>query len=161
MTAARLARRRGVGFLWFSLVALPFIFFAMTLSMDVTRLYLGARQVSNAADAAALAGAYQFVDAGIGRAELNIPLAQDAARDTLRASIDAGVTRSVVVTSVRVAATDTAVAVSVDYDVRPISPLSAIFTGLILDGSSTITRTAEVCIPGVTYATGGLCVRPQ
>ena len=77
-TARSARRRRGVGYIWFCLVGLPFIFFAGGMGVDVSRSIVVHREVYLAAESAALAGSWQISVGG----QLDANQAAQVANDT-------------------------------------------------------------------------------
>lgn len=154
---------RGVGFLFFVLFGLLPIFFAGVLSFDLSRSYLARRQVQTAAEAAAVAGAQQYLN---NTYALDQPRARTITVETLTRAVGAGVTYlSTPGTSViKVTNLNTSVQpiwqveVTVNYRVdglvfsRALSTLTNAASGRsgYYDGS--ITRRAVVCT-GQSYQT--------
>jgi Flp pilus assembly protein TadG len=79
----------GVTVIYFALIALPALWFGAALSVDLTRVIIANHEIAVAAEAAALAGAYQFQP---GEDYLNTAQAQAVATQTFCAAQAAGVT---------------------------------------------------------------------
>lgn len=167
-------RRRAAGFIWFLLVALPFLLFASVLAVDTTEAIIAHQEVTNLAQAAALAGSEQYV---AGQTYLNAAQAQTAADQTWAmgrghtlSSLQAaplvlpGANVTVTALSQSGSSQPTEVQVTVRYKVRGL-----IFTLLLthLLGASTISPvytaqgSAFVCVPNSPGPTGGFCTQPQ
>lgn len=159
MTARSVRRRRGAGFLTFTLIGMPMIFCAMMLGLDLTRFYMLKTRVNSAATASAQAGAFQFQS---GLATLDAYQAEIAARDTWIAAQNQGATGGIPATPIQIAVGAQSVTVTVEYRLEPVTPLGFIAAGLSDTGSTVrVERTAWVCVPGETLVTGGLCTRPD
>lgn len=172
--------RRGVAFIYFSLLAIPSFFFGAGLACDFTRIIIANRQMSNASQAAALAGAEQFQKDTNG---LNKQAAINAAVDTFcRAMSDGGVRYStpsgsstpcigvsmrtapitVTVTNASGGPTGplTLVTVTANYKINGLT-FTSWFTGSHSMQPKPIVHTARVCIPNdPTGPTHGMCAGP-
>lgn len=149
--------RRGVGFLWFCLVALPALMFSAGMSVDVTRIIAANREVGGVAEAVAVAGAHQFHPT---KAELADPgTVRGTGMSLWTFAQESGVLAMADDPRVDISSTTTEVTVVVDYNVTGL-----VFLSWFQDGTKKlpyrVIRTAEVCIPGVTTGTGGFCTRP-
>lgn len=154
----RTVRRRGVGFLFFTLVAIPVIFFAMYVAFDASRYFYVGREVRNAAEAAALAGSYQFTYGGT---TLVRDAARNAARDTVNQALSAGAMRGATQVQPQIAVGEDSVTVTIDYQVAEVTPFGRLFNAAAPDLISfSVTEVAYVCIPGLTPTTDGYCTRP-
>ena len=175
-------RRRAVAFLYFTIVAMPLIFFSAAAAVDFTRIIIAAREVSNATAAAALAGAWQME---AGQASVNPTDATTAAVETYCAAERAGAThlsspvgpartcagggRAAVTVTLRdyrataggyTAGGYTTVEVTSRYRVDDLIFFSYFGGGSAFEGPP-VTRSASVCVPGDTDgATQGFCQRP-
>lgn len=161
---------RGVAFLWTIVIAMPLMFFGLSMAVDFTRIILANREVSAATYAAALAGAYEF---NSGQDTINLTRASAAARETLCVSFQQGAVKDAVpgeraraacagggsiAASVRLP-TESSVEVTSSYRVD----------GLLLmkyfgysEEDTVIRRTAAVCNPSdPSGPTAGYCTRPQ
>ena len=154
--------RRGAMLIWFVLVVLPILFFAMALSTEVSTTLIANRSVRLSAESAAVAGAHQFnVAAGDGR--LNTVLAERAAFETFSEAYSADAVRGVELVSHRARATTTWVEYTVTYrmeNARLLNWLGSDGVGLV-----TITERAEICRVGdastAAADTGNVCQRPE
>lgn len=155
-------RRRGVGLLFFALVTLPVAMLCLTLSVDFTRMFLAARQVTSAAESAALAGAYQTTP---GTSTLDESLAESIAEETFTVAGDSGVYHLASNSEPEITATTSRVTVAVTYDVAGL-----LFAGWFMDGNSetfNIERHADVCVPATSgtvdapLGSPGYCTRPE
>lgn len=170
---------RGVALTYFALIGMPTLFFGAGMAVDFTRIIISARQVSNAAQAAALAGAQQFT---VNDASINVPRAVSAATETYCLAKSAGALSlssngtsgaracpgalagqqaTIVVKPMRV---PDGAAVGVDVTAR-YRVTDLLFAGFFTDPNagpdSSVTRTATLCIPGVaTGPTNGYCAHP-
>lgn len=153
--------------LFFVMIALPLLLLGSMLAGDVTYIVKTHREVSNATEAAAVAGAFQFQpgstllvrtgsDSYSAAAHRLLERAQE--NRTVNVDIEADVDIEVnPYGGERVIVTST-------YTLRPYgfyAALNAFFGG---DDNGvrtyTVVRTADVCIPGVYSPTGGSCTRP-
>lgn len=154
----RVRVRRGVGFLFFSLVALPCILLALVLSFDATRAYLSAREARNAATESAIAGSYQFQENTF---TLNQPQARSEASATLAEAQRVGAMKHVSNIRPQVVTSATSVTVTVTFGLRGLSPLGALVSNVAFGGDFTVSATADICTPGSYGPTGGSCTRPE
>jgi Flp pilus assembly protein TadG len=159
----RTVRRRGIGFLWFALVVVPFFFAGSALAFDGSRLLLAKREASNAAQAAAVAAATQF-SAAPGREDTVTPAsARTAALETIIHARDTGALRVAQVnpaqTVTLISADATQVTVTVEFRVTGMA-----FLGYFVSGgqstSARVSSTAFVCIPDTRGVDGRFCRRP-
>lgn len=154
--ARRHAPAKAVGAVWFTIVALPVMFFAAGLAIDFTRLIVASHEVVTVANAAALGGAQEFTP---GDSTLDEPAAESAAQATFEQSRADGVLRLTSSATAAVDTTSSSVTVAVSYHINDL-----LFIRYFLgsgDFANTISRTASVCVPGqVTGPTGGFCTRP-
>lgn len=152
--------------LFFVMVALPLLLVGGMLAGDISFMVKTNREVSNATEAAAVAGAFQFqggstlLDRNRSRAAAQSLMARAEANGSVRVATDVNVDFEVnPYGSERVIVTTT-------YTLRPYGFYAALdaFFGTGDDGARTYTvvRTADVCIPGVAgyTPTGGSCTRP-
>lgn len=159
--------------IWFLGITLPTAFFGGILAVDVSKILIEHRKVSNAVEAAALAGAAQL--------EPNTyTIDTDEASEKVRYMLDEAQIGAVPVFKSRPTATNvsfedaypgdgrtgvTRVTVRVDYDMDLIFyPLLQAVLGDSPDktGSYSVTRSADVCIPGEYGLTvDSSCTRPQ
>ena len=158
-----LPHRRGVGFIWFALVVVPFFFAGSALAFDVSRLLLAHREATNVAQAAAVAAATQF-SLTPGAEDTVVPAsARLAAREVVTHAADQGALRVAVVDlaslDTRVGEANTRVTVSMRFEVRGL-----VFIGFFVDGGRSSTaeasQTAFVCVPDVRGVDGVYCRRP-
>lgn len=164
------SRRRGAAFLFFLLVALPLMTFGSVLAIDVTRMIVAAREASNVTEAAAVAGAQQFrpnywsLDTARARqmAESSVDFSTQPDVGAMNSEVNR---RVAVVSRPNSSYEGERVTVTVDYTVRGLvfMPLLSLLTSSDNDATSmefSVTRSADVCIPGRYDPTGGSCVRP-
>lgn len=157
-------RRRGAMMIWFILIALPLMFFALSMATEVSKTLIVNRQVRHAAESSAVAGAFQFRSNGVNDftadGSLDVSAARNAASQTFTAARNAGAVRGADIQNVTVIATATDVVVNVRYEIegnRLLAWLSGDEIGVI-----NISERAVVCVPGVTSnSTGGNCQRPD
>ncbi|MGZ4639142.1 MAG: pilus assembly protein TadG-related protein [Actinomycetes bacterium] len=182
LSRGRWRSARGAGFIWFTLIALPFAMLSLALSTDFTRSVMVGHQMRNVADAAAVAAAWQIQP---GTAVLDEDRATAAALDTVCAYT--GQVAGVEASPEHVTETDgcahgmsadvvfddendpsngygtgyRSVTVTVYYSI-PNLIFPAYFGGFDNAFSDVMAqKTAVVCIPGDTSNfTGGNCVRP-
>lgn len=139
--------------------------FGAMLAIDMTRIIIVARQASNAAEAAAVAGAQQYQP---GRIALESGRARNVARESLIRSHAVGAVDAEMVSTPQVVVSSNSygserVTVTYRYEIPGLvilPVLNAITdsdTGL---GTFEVTREADVCVPGQYTPTGGSCVRP-
>ena len=178
----RTSYRHGVGFIWFTLIAMPVLLLAMAFSADFTRIIMTGHAMSNATDAAAIAAAWEFQP---GTLVLDRSRATRAARETFCAAAgqvggqeavperssaeDCDEPISVDVTFSDYTSADTAtrpgrgyttVAVTGRYQVTG-TIFFAYFGGDREFEAPPVTQRASVCLPGdATNYTGGFCARP-
>jgi Flp pilus assembly protein TadG len=166
--------RSGSVLLWFMVISLPIAFFVCSETVDLSRVYLVHREVSNAAFSAAEAGAQDITNDGV---TLVLPAtganhcgsgsdpAGSDAYDVTNATwarelvVDA-VPADAHVTSIAVCVAqpgDNEVAVTVNYQVRGL--IFGANSGVNEAGANySVTATAFVCIPGQTnLPTQGYC----
>lgn len=168
-SAALRAGKRGAAFVWFCLVAIPVLFFALAMAVDFTRVILAGRQVGTATQAAAIAGAYQFKP---GVAELDTGAAASVAADTYCWSAEVGGTPLVRTDStdscsgakasarLEVLATSSSVRVTAHYQVKGLLVMDFFTSGGYHPPE--VTREATICSSqDPTGPTGGNCYRPQ
>lgn len=155
--------------MWFLLVALPLVTFGSVLAVDITKMVVSAREASNVTEAAAVAGAQQLQqntwvldrEAAVRVAERTVHYAED-----VRAMRSRVVGAAASVSRPHGDYAGERVTVTVDYEVRGLvfMPLLRALTRNTDDYDDasrfTVTRTADVCIPGRYDLTGGSCVRP-
>lgn len=153
--------------LFFVMIALPMLLLGSTLAGDITYMVKTNREVSNATEAAAVAGAFQFqpgstllvrTGANSYNAAAQRLIAEAESNGSVSVDIDATVDIEVnPYGGERVIVTST-------YTLRPFgfyAALEAFFGGDDAGGRTyTVVRTADVCIPGVYSPTGGACARP-
>lgn len=185
MLTARRRGRRGAAMLWFLLIALPILLLSAGLATEVTRVIIANRQVSNATEAAAVAGAQQFRYVDITPCayqpcrrytlDLDVPRAQLYAAYTILngAKKDDGFNTMSSATQISVSTPQVLpfggvqqVSVSTSYTVKGLVFLTAA-ARLLGDtapnvGRYTVTRTATVCASSkpVANSTNGFCTRP-
>lgn len=174
---------RGVAFLYFTVVVIPVVFLSAALAVDFTRIIIAARETSNAAAAAALAGAWQMED---GVAALNASKSTAAAVETFCYAQRVGATHlaqpagsgghtcsgggraDITVTLKDYKATNggltaggyTTVEVTARHKVPDLVFFNFFGAGRSFTANP-ITRSASVCVPGDTAgATQGNCQRP-
>lgn len=164
----------GVTFLYFVLLAVPVFFFGSALAVDFTKAVIAARQVANATQAAALAGAQQY---RFGEATVDLAAAKAAAADTFCTAqanrqmayatgigsglscSDGSVAHISVTGSGGSGNAVTLVTVTAQYQVDGM--LFTRFFGESAYVANPITRSAAVCVPGQAGGpTGGYCARP-
>jgi Flp pilus assembly protein TadG len=133
------------------LVGIPLLFIGAGMAVDFTRVVVAARQVSNATEASALAGAFQFQP---GKAQLDLPQARSIALDTYTRAQQAGQMPLASNQSTAVSASATQVTVTTTYDVPALGFLH--YFGVQFHGLQ-ISRTAYVCLAGTTSSE---CARP-
>lgn len=173
---------RGVAFLYFTLVVIPIVFFSAAAAVDFTRIIIAGRETSNAAAAAALAGAWQMEDSV---AAVNSSEAVSAAVETYCYAQQVGATHlaepagagqacsgggradiSVELKDFRTtngglnAGGFTTVEVTARYKVPNLVFFSFFGAGRSFEANP-VTRSASICVPGdATGATQGNCQRP-
>lgn len=168
LPGGRVRRRAGALFVWFMTVGLLIMSFGFFLAMDATRMIVAARQMSNATEAAAVAGAQQFQQ---GRFALDTARADTAAKASIRKAVDERSVLSNVHGDAHVTVSPIPgysgqrVRVSVDYSIDGLvmMPVVHYLTGSGKSENSvtyTMVREADVCLPGQYTPTGGSCVRP-
>lgn len=152
-------QRRAVATLYFVLIGLPFLFFGGGLAVDFTRYVVGARQVSNAAEAAAQAGALQFRDFEIAIDESQ---GRAMALEAFNHSVAAGQTRIAIINDVysEVDYSGTTVSVTVTYQIPTLGFLNLFLPGAGAE-SLVVFRQAELCLADQTVYTSGYCARPS
>lgn len=159
---------RGVGFVWFALIAMPVLLFSAGLSVDLTRIIVAGREASNLTSAAAIAGAYEFetgeayLNPGRARAEALATWEMGSSsangdRNNAVALLDDSQTKLEI--SFDNLTQPTEVIVTTNYSIDGL-----LFTGFFgadnnVDGS--VEKTAKVCIPGDNDFTEGFCTRPR
>lgn len=160
---------RGVAFMWTILIAMPLMFFGLSMAVDFTRVILAGREMRTATHAAALAGAYQFQP---GRAELDRAAARFAARETMCVSQQFGVKNAVAASAGGSPCGPGFSSVSMTMTFPTASTMQVTtryrVDGLLLlkyfdgeDSEYSVTRTAAVCDPRDSSGpTAGYCVRP-
>lgn len=165
-TSGRRLLMRGIAMLWFMAITVPVMFAGLGMAVDVTRITLAYRQMSMAADAAALAGAQQFAP---DKAYLDTGAAHAAAVDSLCYSARVGAMPQARAgnsnqlqcgagsASGTISANTARVQVTANYRVPDLMFLG--YFGVMQGKDSSVTRTAQVCVPGATAL--GACVRPQ
>ena len=134
--------------------------FSLALGVDFTRVFLGARQVSMAAQEAALAGAFQTQG---GRSVLNVAAAEEAAHETFTRAGAAGVYH-LSEANATATATTRKVTVDVDYEISGL-----VFMGWFAEErtwTGRVQRSATVCVPATSSGVSepgdpGLCTRPE
>jgi Flp pilus assembly protein TadG len=160
--------RRGGALLFFLLVALPLVVFGSVLAVDVTRVVMTQRQMSNATEAAARAGAQQFQ---ANSRHLDIGRSVTTARSALSRSETIRATSATIDHSrVTVQVTNNPygsqrVTVHAPYQVDGLvfTPLLSLLLGQgvgVGHMELTATRLADVCVPGEYLPTAGSCTRP-
>lgn len=176
--AARRRLRRPVAatLLFFIMIGLPVIWFSGALAVDFVRVLAAQREASQMADAAALAGAAQFLpnnaDAPYQESfQLDEPTARRIAEETIVEAVAAGMGGQLAVDTVTVDITPAGggapatVTVTLNYTVSDLLLLMLADDlnedSEIVDGS--ITRSAYVCVPDanpeLTYQ--GNCIKPR
>jgi Flp pilus assembly protein TadG len=158
----RARSRRGVGFLWFALVVIPFFFAGSVLAFDATRLMLAKREVANVAQAAAVSAANEFspnstvVNPNNARVAARSLVAHASAANSLRvAEVDLG--------SIRTTVSPDNVTVAVAFDFRVTGLVFLRYFG-VSGGSEpgSVSRSAFVCVPGQRGVdSGNFCQRPN
>lgn len=165
------ARRstRGVAFMWTILVAMPLMFFGLSMAVDFTRIIMAGREMRTATHAAALAGAYQFTP---GKATLNAVAANDAAVETMCVTVDQGAIKNAVPGDSVVTPCSSGQAVSVTTKLLTTSTIQVTARYRVDDlllvkyfdygqQEHVVSRTAAVCDPSDTSGpTNGFCTRP-
>jgi Flp pilus assembly protein TadG len=150
--------RKGAVMLWFVLIQLPVLFFALGMTVDFTRIYIAHRQVANASQAAAQAGAQQISPtlSAAGTPVLNQPAAQSVAIDTINRAEGANAIRTASSNPlVTVTTTATTITVKMTYQ-----PSNLMFANIFSTPTTTVTSTAFICVPGQSGATQGYCATP-
>jgi Flp pilus assembly protein TadG len=134
------------------------LFFALGMTVDFTRIYIAHRQVANATQAAAQAGAQQ-ISTSLSAANtpvLNQPAAQAAALDTVNRVESANAIRTVSPNpTVVISTTAQTITVKITYQ-----PADLLFSNTFGTPTTTVTSTAFVCVPGQAGATQGYCATP-
>lgn len=160
----------------FLLVLMPIMFIGLAMAADFTRMIISARQVSNSAGAAALAGAFQFrpgtttVDETQATAAAVETYCRAEATGALKLSspagpshiscpaADAGAPAAPI--SVTFLNEDTTVQVTATYHVTGLLFVKYLTGGG--DFTGTVIRQAQVCDPRASNGpTNGYCVRPS
>lgn len=173
---------RGATFVYFALIAIPVMWFGSAMAVDFTRIVIAHRQVANATQAAALAGAQQFV---VDAAEIDPEKSRVAARETYCVAVAAGqlpmvqargTSSSCVRGEGRVALTVTPIASGtsptgtptyMQVEVTSRYRVTGLLFGSFFGAKSTydadpVTRSAAICLPGVaTGPTNGFCAKPS
>jgi hypothetical protein len=167
IVTARRDRRRAAAILWFLMFVLPFNYLGLGLSVDIARAVVVSRQASNAAEAAAVGGAFQFQP---GTSTLNTTGANWVATATVWRAFDIKAVKSTPVYPVGVATTNHSwggqrVQVTVKHQINGlVLPILSRITGQSDGGIRTYNlrtvRSADVCIPNRYDPTGGYCARP-
>jgi Flp pilus assembly protein TadG len=160
--------------LWFILVALPLLAFGSALAVDVTRLIVSAREASNATEAAAVAGAQQYrqntfrLDLGAVGPKVQQSMDQSVSSRSMRSEV-LSVSSVVSDNGFGPAGRGTQrVTVTTDYRVDGLVflPLLGLLVGQSGSGNYdssevlSVSRSADVCLPGQYSPTGGSCTRP-
>lgn len=175
---AAVRRRMAIGatFLWFGLIGMPALFFGAAMAVDFTRIIIAGREMHNALQAAALAGAYQFQDFSNGGDPTKVDAtgARLAAHQTLAVAVQSGELHLTTMTvgqaeqvPVTLTSGGTSVVVRTTYSVDGLvfSDLLANIFGSGRGAANSgyqATATAFVCDPAVrTGPTQGFCVRPH
>lgn len=137
----RLRRARGAVMLYFVLIALPLCMLGFSMVGDFASSIVAHRQVSNAAESAALAGAYQFQP---GTMEVNPGDAVSAALDLYNTANAENVTRMATDEHPKVTVEDdnTTVVVTVDYRVPWLGFAKWFGAG---ENLQTVVRSASLC----------------
>lgn len=170
----------GVAFIYFTLLGIPVVFFGAGLAVDFTRIVVAQREVTNAVQAAALAGAEQYVPNEVA---VDFPAARTAAVNTycvaqsdgvMRLSTPSGPTTSCqnvggsaavtiepIYSSNGSGGTVVGVTVTARYTIKDLV-FSNYFTGSRTAEADPIVRSATLCIPGAADGpTNGYCVHPS
>jgi hypothetical protein len=159
-------------FIWFLLFALPVIVLGATLAVDMMLAITASREVSNAAEAAATAGAQQYDGAGTWR--LDPAESARAVERSLDNAVAVGAIRKSDISEVTSRVEPTpggsgeTVVVDVNYRVQGLSFIRLASLIFLSDedrnesfADMTMQRSADVCIPGDHASTDGACQRPQ
>jgi Flp pilus assembly protein TadG len=152
--------------LFFIMFAFPLLLLGGLLAGDVSQMITTSREVSNATEAAAVAGAFQFQ----GSSTLVDPNAARTAASNLIAQAESNGSIGVTIDSVSTIVEPNGfgserVTVTTTYRLETfgfINMFNAFFGNDTEETTYTVTRTADVCIPGVSgyTPTGGSCTRP-
>ena len=160
-------RRRlhgGSVLLWFMVISLPLSFFVTSETWDLAQAYLMHREVTNAAFAAAEAGAFQIT---YNTTTLNTANAQSVATDTWNYEVATGGVPhgAIIVGPPQVTATSRVVTITVDFQVG--GPKFGILFGQTSNQVYSVTATAFVCVPTAAPGfnsgqapTQGFCATP-
>ncbi len=157
--------QRGGAILFFILFAWPLVFLSGALAGDSTRIISEARSVSNATEAAAVAGVQQYLP---NSARVNPATYNAAVRGLIDTSVENG-SLEVEVISVSSRLYNNGyggdrVSVTVGYRIPDLlfSEILSALTGSRAFGTEySVTRSADICVPGqAAGATGGNCIRP-
>lgn len=161
--------RRGAMLVWFVLIAVPMLFFSISLSTEISQTLIVNRKVQFTAESAAVAGAFQFRYSGADDFSVDGRLdrgrAGSVARQTFNAGVAAGSTRGAHIVNSWPEVTDHQVRYVVQFEhtnQRVTRWLSRWLGNEQQLGVVTIRETAVVCRPGTTSGpTGGNCQRPN
>ena len=160
---------RGSMFLWFTLVALPFMLLAGMFSADFASGVLAKEEARALADAAATAGAWQISTTGVspqlrcGTTANSVQtvatkFVQDNASLTLKSATLSGQPTVTCNTAAN------SVSVQVNYTMQSSAfyrTLMTLFGGSTTSAQGSVTRTAIICVPGSAPTVGGSCTRPD
>lgn len=155
-TRPAVTARRGATLLFFLLVMIPFAMLSMMLSADLTRLIDAQRQAGYVATNAASAGSLQYLGQSSSLARSQ---AQQVALQTARANFAAGAMPHARDPQAQVVVGSRQVDVTVSYQLDGLL-IAQFFVGNDTDRRS-VTRSAEVCLPGQTPTAQGFCSRPR
>jgi hypothetical protein len=149
--------------MFFVLVALPILMFAMAWGIDATRVFIAQRQAARAAEAAAVAGAFQFKTNSV---ELNGAEARKAVEESVKEWEEFGALKmlsNLEIDEVTISPYNgrpQTVTVKLKYNIG-----GMLFAGFFAqrDGvDADVVRSATVCVPGDTAGvTQGFCKRPD
>jgi hypothetical protein len=157
--------RRGGAILFFILFAWPLVFLSGALAGDATRIISENRSVSNAVESAAVAGVQQYLP---NSSRVNSSTYNTAVNRLIDTSVENGSLEvDVVSVNSRLYSNEYGgdrVSVTLTYTIPDLlfSELLSALTGSRAFGTQySVTRSADICVPGQTAgATGGNCVRP-
>lgn len=152
-------RRKGASLIWFLVVMVPVMFFVCAITVDLARMYVAHRSVTDAAIAAAQAGAEQFTTGGSLRTGASTTAAVETFRKELAVNAIPG---GIDIVSMRVASARASTTVTVTIRYRMTDMIFTSFFGGTGAASHVFTANAQayICRPGQAGPTAGYCQAP-
>jgi Flp pilus assembly protein TadG len=148
--------------LWFVLIQMPVLMLSLTMTVDYTRIYLAHRQVTNAAQAAAQAGAQQIAPGTSTLVQSGASSATAVAQATFNQAEAVNAIPVAAIKSVNYSATTTTITVTVVYQPAGLMGIVLVQGHVLTAPTTTVTATAFVCVPGQSGgATQGFCATPS